>query len=414
MNAVAEIRRKVKDLGGEAVEFLSDLVRTRSLSGDEGDVVRLVSSRMKESGFKGVDVDRFGNVRGVIGDKGPLIAFDAHLDTVDVGNPDNWDGDPFSGDVRDGSLHGRGASDQKAGMAAIVYAGKVLSALDSDLPGFDLPFRFMGVGSVQEEDCDGLCWQFLVREDGLRPDCVVLTEPTMCNVYRGHRGRMEITVTVAGVSAHGSAPERGVNAIYRMADILKELEALNDRLTEHPFLGKGSLTVSQITSTSPSLCAVADSACIHVDRRLTMGETRQSAVDEIANLPSVRRWQGRVDVLTYDKPTHTGFVLPTDKYYPTWLLDEGHPALDASRRTLDGLGMVDCGPGRWTFSTNGVATAGMFGIPTLGFGPGDERQAHAPNERCAVEQISRAIEFYALFGFELAAGVGWGDPDGRR
>lgn len=391
---LAAIRGRAHELARPVAAFLSDLIRVRSLSGEEGAVVDRIAREMRSAGLEDVGVDAFGNVSGRLGRSGPLLAFDAHVDTVDVGNPDAWEGDPFSGEVRDGCVFGRGASDQKAGMAAVVYAAKVLRDL-----GVDVPFGFLAVGSVQEEDCDGLCWQYLLREGGIEPACVVITEPTCCEVYRGHRGRMEIAVSVEGLSAHGSAPERGINAIYRMADILKELEALNGRLASHPFLGKGSLTVSEFRSGSPSLCAVADQARIHVDRRLTLGETRDSAVREIATLPSVQRYGARVEVLRYDRPTHTGYVLPTEKYYPSWLLEEGHPAVRAASRAYETLFESPCHPGRWTFSTNGVATAGMFGVPTVGFGPGDERFAHAPNERCEVEHLVRAVVFYAAFGF---------------
>lgn len=396
---LADVKRRAEAESERTARFLSDIVRIKSLSGGEGAVVERIAAEMRAVDFGDVVVDRFGNVRGQIGTRGPLVAADAHVDTVDVGNPANWHSDPFSGEIRDGCVWGRGTADQKAGMAAIVYAGKVLRDL-----GMDLPFRFLGVGSVQEEDCDGLCWQYLVREEGLRPDVVVITEPTVCRVYRGHRGRMEIAVHVAGVSSHGSAPERGVNAIYRMADVLKELEALNDRLAPHPFLGKGTLAVSEIRSTSPSLCAVADSARIHVDRRLTEGETRASAVAEIEALPSVKRYGGRVEVLRYEEPTHTGMVYPTDKYYPTWLLAEDHPALRAAGASYEGLFGEPCVPGRWTFSTNGIATMGMSGIPTLGFGPADERFAHAPDERCEVADLAKAVAFYVAFSFRFAAG----------
>jgi len=393
-----EIRRRAHALADPAARFLSDLVRTRSLSGQEGAVVERTAEEMRRVGLEDVRVDAFGNVLGQLGSTGPLIAFDAHLDTVDVGNPSAWSVPPFEGLIRDGFVWGRGASDQKAGCAAFVYAAAMLKDL-----GVPPPFRFLAVGSVQEEDCDGLCWQYLLREAGLKPDCVVITEPTCCEVYRGHRGRMEIAVSVEGLSAHGSAPERGVNAIYRMADILKDLEALNDRLRTHPFLGKGSLTVSEIRSGSPSLCAVADFARIHVDRRLTLGETEESAVAEIAGLPSVQRTGARVEVLGYESPTHTGYRLPAKKYYPTWLFEEDHPVVRAAVRTYEALFETACRPGRWTFSTNGVATAGMFGVPTVGFGPGDERFAHAPDERCEISHLARAIAFYAAFGFFWAA-----------
>lgn len=391
---IEAVQRRARELEGPVSNFLSDLVRIRSLSGEEGAVADRIAREMRDVGLEGVRVDPFGNVSGGLGGSGPLLAFDAHVDTVDVGNRDAWEDDPFSGAIRDGCVWGRGASDQKAGMAAVVYAARVLRDL-----GIALPFRFFAVGSVQEEDCDGLCWQYLLREGGVRPACVVITEPTCCEVYRGHRGRMEVAVSVQGLSAHGSAPERGINAIYRMADILKELEALNDRLIGHPFLGKGTLAVSEFRSGSPSLCAVADHARIHVDRRLTLGETRETAVREIESLPSVQRYGARVEVLRYERPTHTGYVLPAEKYYPCWLFEEDHPAVRAARQTYEALFGTACQPGRWVFSTNGVATAGMFGVPTVGFGPGDERFAHAPNERCEVAHLVRAVAFYAAFGF---------------
>lgn len=394
LNAIRELAHASK---ARVAEFLSEIIQIRSLSGQEGPVVARIAEEMRAVGLCDVHVDAFGNVRGILGEKGPLICYDAHVDTVDAGNLEAWHHDPFSGLITNDTVYGRGASDQKAGMAAIVYAAKVLRDL-----GMELPFRFMAVGSVQEEDCDGLCWQYIISKEGLRPDCVVITEPTRCQVYRGHRGRMEIAVTVKGVSAHGSAPERGINAIYRIADILKDLQALNERLSHHSILGKGTLTVSEIRSSSPSLCAVADFARIHIDRRLTLGESRDSALLEIQGLPSVRAYSAAVELLTYSKPTHTGYILPAEKYYPSWLLEESHPAVQAASETFKLLFGYTCRPGCWTFSTNGVATAGMFGIPTVGFGPGDEQYAHAPNEKCAVADLIQAIEFYAAFGFFFA------------
>lgn len=385
-----EIRRRAKEVAEEAARFLSEIIRVQSLSGQEGAVVRRIAEEMTLVGLQDVHIDEFGNVLGSLGDGKETIAFDAHVDTVDAGERKHWDFEPFSGEIKDGFVFGRGASDQKGGMAAIVYAFKVLRAI-----GVPPPVRLVAVGSVQEEDCDGLCWQYIVGKRGFRPSCVVITEPTRCEVYRGHRGRMEIEISVEGLSAHGSAPERGINAIYRMADILKEVEALNERLASDPFLGKGSLTVSEIVSRAPSLCAVADYARIHIDRRLTKGETKESALAEISALPSVQKYAARVEVLRYDRPTHTGYVLPVEKYYPSWTIEEDHPVLLRAKRTFEMLFGRKCEPSRWTFSTNGVATAGIFGIPTIGFGPGDERFAHAPNERCEIAHLEAAVAFYA-------------------
>ena len=233
----------------------------------------------------------------------------------------------------------------------------------------------------------------------LKPDVVVITEPTKLGVYRGHRGRMEIEIRTQGRSAHGSAPERGINAVYRMAPIIAEIERLNGRLaaTADPFLGKGSCTISAIRSTSPSLCAVADSATIHVDRRLTHGETWEGAVRQLEGLESVKQAGATVSVLDYAVPSYTGLVYPTKKFYPTWLMPEDHPAVRAGVRAAEQAIGKQPVVGKWGFSTNGIATCGMFGVPTIGFGPSDEVWAHSPDDPCPVEHLTLAARFYAAF-----------------
>ncbi|MRR10029.1 M20/M25/M40 family metallo-hydrolase, partial [bacterium] len=218
------------------------------------------------------------------------------------------------------------------------------------------------------------------------------------NIYRGHRGRMEIRVTFFGRSCHGSAPERGDNAIYKASLAALAIQKLNGKLKDDPFLGKGTVTVTQITSSSPSLCAVADGATIHLDRRLTLGETKDSAVAEVraaAKMAGLVESDFKVEVLKYAEPAYTGLVYPTEKYYPTWALPEDSPflkqAVEAYAGALGKPPLVD----KWTFSTNGIATAGMHGIPTLGLGPGNEVYAHAPNEHCPVAHLSGAAAFYA-------------------
>jgi putative selenium metabolism hydrolase len=216
-----------------------------------------------------------GNVLGYIGRGKRLIAIDAHIDTVGVGNPENWNYDPFKGYQDEEIILGRGASDQKGGMASAVYAGKIIKEL-----GLEGDYTLVVVGSVQEEDCDGLCWQYIINEDKLAPEFVVITEPTDGRIHRGQRGRMEIKVTTKGMSCHGSAPDRGDNAIYKMAPIILDLKALNEKLPRDNFLGKGTLTLSEIFFTSPSRCAVADRCWISVDRRLHRRK-RRLAVGQI-------------------------------------------------------------------------------------------------------------------------------------
>jgi putative selenium metabolism hydrolase len=381
------------------VAFMQDIVRIPSLSSQEGAVIERIRQEMLDIGYDEVTVDPLGNLIGRIGSGEKSIAFDGHVDIVDVGDPALWNRDPFSGDVEDGILYGRGASDMKGGVAASVYAGALLKQR-----GLPDNVSFYVTATVQEEDCDGLCWQYLVNEVGLEPDLVVITEPTSLRVYRGHRGRMEMEVHTAGISCHGSAPERGDNAVYKMAGIISDIEKLNDDLEPREPLGKGTVTISEIRSTSPSLCAVADGCTIHLDRRLTIGETETTSVAEIDALPSVRAANAGVTVLDYAVPSYTGLTYPTRKYYPTWETPADDPAVTAAVAAFRTAFASEPEVGFWTFSTNGVATAGMHGLKTIGFGPGHEHFAHAPNEQTEVDHLVRAAAFYAALVDTFASG----------
>ena len=373
-------------------QFLRDLISIKSLSSQEDRVIRRIGHEMEKCGYDEVTIDPMGNILGRIGNGRHHIAMDAHVDTVDVGNPANWTIDPFKGAMAGGIIYGRGACDMKGAMAALVYGGRIIKEL-----GLEDDYTLTIVGSVQEEDCDGLCWQYIINEDDVHPEVVVIAEPTNLGVYRGHRGRMEIEVRTRGVSCHGSAPERGVNAVYRMAPIIQDIEKLNERLTGEPFLGKGTVTIAEIRSTSPSLCAVADSSTIHLDRRLAATDTLESAVREIQELPGVKKAEAEVVVLDYDVPSWRGVKYPTKKYYPTWLLPADHPLLVSGVKAYEGLFGKKPEIGRWVFSTNGVAVMGMHNIPCIGFGPGNEIYAHMATEQIPVEHLVKASAWYAAF-----------------
>jgi putative selenium metabolism hydrolase len=280
-------------------------------------------------------------------------------------------------------------------VASSVYAGHLIKQL-----GLGDALTVWVVGSVQEEDCDGLCWQYILQNKVIQPQAVVITEPTNLEVYRGHRGRMELEVSTKGLSCHGSAPERGINAVYKMAPILQGVEALNGKLTGEAFLGKGTVTVSQIRSTSPSLCAVADSCTINLDRRLAAEDTEEIAVAQLRQLAGP---EAGIEVLRYDVPSWRGTRFETKKYYPTWLLPEAHPLCKLAIDTQTELTGKPANAGKWVFSTNGIATMGMHKVPTIGFGPADERHAHATTDQCPAAHIPAAVGFYAALAHRAAA-----------
>jgi putative selenium metabolism hydrolase len=371
--------------------FLRDMIAIPSESRQEADVIQRIKQEMETVGFDRVDIDPMGNILGYVGSGKHLIAMDAHIDTVGVGDRSQWEYDPYEGYEDEEIIVGRGASDQEGGMAAMVYAGKIIKDLD-----FEDDYTLLVTGTVQEEDCDGLCWQYIIKESNIRPEFVVSTEPTSCRIYRGQRGRMEIKVSTGGVSCHGSAPERGDNAIFKMAPILNELQVLHANLKDDDFLGKGSLTVSEIFFSSPSRCAVADGCSISIDRRLTAGETGEFAVQQILNLPAVKGVGAQVSMYDYEEPSYTGLVYPTESYFPAWTITEDHPACQTLVASYKGLFEEDPVVDKWTFSTNGVAITGMFGIPCIGFGPGREDQAHAPNERTWKSELVKAAAMYAV------------------
>ena len=424
------IKKAAESYKDDMVRFLRAMISHPSESCEEKEVVACIRAEMEKLGFDKVEVDGLGNVIGWMGEGEKIIAIDSHIDTVGIGNRENWTADPYEGYETDEIIYGRGGSDQEGGMASAAYGARIMKDLGLIPEGYKL----MIVGSVQEEDCDGMCWQYIVNKDGIRPEFVISTEPTDGGIYRGHRGRMEIRVDVKGVSCHGSAPERGDNAIYKMADIVQNVRALNENGCEEGteikglvkmldpkfnpehyedarFLGRGTCTVSQIYFTSPSRCAVADSCAISIDRRMTAGETWESCLQEIRDLPAVKKYGGDVQVsmYMYDRPSWTGEVYETESYFPTWInkesaahvkaLADAHKALFGDKR-IGAPSAMDKREGRpltdkWTFSTNGVAIQGRYGIPCVGFGPGAESQAHAPNEITWKQDLVTCAALYA-------------------
>ena len=392
-----DLLTKAESYREELTEFLRDLVSIKSFSAGEREVVQRIQKEMEKVGFDEVRIDGLGNILGRIGSGKNVIAMDAHIDTVEVGNEKLWKVDPFGGVVSDGVIYGRGASDQKAGMAAMVYGARIMK--EEGLLG---DFTLYVTGTVMEEDCDGLCWRYIIKEDGIIPDYVVITEPTNLNIYRGHRGRMELQVRTSGLSCHASAPERGINAIYKMSRIISEIERLNERLTDDPFLGKGTIAVTQIFFKSPSQNAVADECTIQIDRRLTAGETKETVIRELQEAVQMAGEEAESVELVYERPSYTGTIDPVEKYFPTWVMEEDSEIVRKTVNTYSEVFGEEPFVDKWTFSTNGIATAGVFSIPTIGFGPANEIFAHSPDDQCPVDHLVRAAAMYALLPLRLS------------
>lgn len=392
MEAMFEkIIARTRDYEQDIYDFASRLIQVESLSGHEGGVAELVAEKMHELGYDSVETDEMGNVCGIVGTGEAFVCVDGHMDVVGAGDPAQWSRPPFSGDQDDENIYGRGATDMKSAIAAMLYAGKVIKDL-----GLADGLKYMVCASVQEEPCEGLAWEYMIEERGIRPDFVILAEPSDDKISLAQKGRMELKLSVTGKAAHASTPDKGDNAIYKMAKIVSDLEKLNgDMRIEDPELGKGCLVVSEISSHAPSRCSVADSCEISVDRRLTWGETPEYALEQVKSLPSVVAAQAEVVPYTFNDPSYTGKPCDKECFFPAWKLEKAHRVTQTSEAAYKGLFGKDAVLTTWPFSTNGVAIMGKNDIPVIGYGPGTLAACHVPDEFVAKEQVLHASMMYA-------------------
>ena len=362
------------------------------------DVGERILQEMRALGYEEMRFDKMGNVFGRIGSGPRVLVYDSHIDTVGIGDPADWSCDPFQGKVEDGWLWARGSVDEKGSTPGMIYGLAIARDLGL-LDGWTVYY----FGNM-EEWCDGIAPNTFVEVDpGVRPDFVVIGEPTTMRVYRGHKGRIELKVTARGKSAHAASNHLGENAIYKLIPVIAAIRDLEPQLGDHPFLGHGKITVSDMHVRTASINAVPDEAYIFIDRRLTFGESKDSAVEQIRGLvPAELRNDIIVEELFYDEPSYTGFVFPVDKYFPAWALEEEHPLVQAGQQARKLIGLTETPSGKWDFSTNGIYWAGKAGIPSIGFGPGDERFAHATDERIPLAEVVKATEFYAVLPALLA------------
>ena len=383
----------------DILKFAQDIIRTPSYSSHEGELVQLIRPKMEKLGFDDARIDGIGNILGRVGTGTRRLLYDAHIDTVWAEDRQNWSVDPFEAVVKDGLLYGRGASDEKAALSPMIY-GAVLAKRLGLLDQFSLYIS----GTVLEETCDGLSTVHMIENENFRPDFVVICEPTSLDVYRGHRGRIELKITTTGISAHAAHPDKGDNAVYKMARTVLNIEKLATAFRDDSFLGRGTAVVSIIESKSPSINSVPYECSVYVDRRITVGETRETVLEEFRSVVCDPE-HTTVELAEYDDISWTGLAVHQEKYFPTWVLEEDHPLVRAGVVTAKEARGTAPKVSRWIFSTNGVAFMGRYGIPSIGFGPGDEWLAHAPDEHVRVSDLFTAARFYALLPQQLGKEV---------
>ena len=391
---IQALHTQVEQRRGAIIQFLRDICAIPSMDGQIGPVGERVAEELRTLGFDEVRFDRMGNILGRLGHGPTAIVYDSHIDTVGIGDPAAWQWNPFQGKVEDGVLYARGACDEKGSTPGMVYG----IALGCNLGLIARDQYTMYYFGNMEEWCDGIAPNSFVAVDPhVRPDFVVIGEPTRMQVYRGHKGRLELKITAKGKSAHAASNQLGDNAIYKLLPIIDAISKLEPRLGDHAFLGHGKITVSDMQVKTPSINAVPDECTIFIDRRMTFGETKEAVRKQVEELiPAEFKDSVKLEELFYDEPSYTGFVFPVDKYFPAWALEEDHPLVKAGQDARTQIGLPDAASGKWNFSTNGIYWAGKAGIPSIGFGPGDEETAHTVRDSVSLEDMVKATEFYAI------------------
>ena len=392
MDYANSVHQQVTQARSAIIQFLLDIVAIPSMDSQLFAVGNRIADEMRLLGYDEVRFDKMGNILGRIGNGPKVLAYDSHIDTVGIGDPTAWEWDPFKGKIENGVLFARGACDEKGSTPGMVYGLAIARDLGL-LDGWTVYY----FGNM-EEWCDGIAPNSFVEVDpGVRPDFVIIGEPSKMQVYRGHKGRLEFKVIAKGKSAHAASNHLGDNAIYKLLPIIEGIKNLEPALGDHPFLGHGKITVSDLKVQTPSINAVPDEAVIFIDRRMTFGETKQSVIEQVSALiPPADRASITIEELYYEEPSYTGFVFPVEKYFPAWAIDEDHPLVQAGQQARKLIGLPDAPSGKWNFSTNGIFWAGKAGIPCIGFAPGEEETAHTTIDSVSIDDVVKAAEFYAI------------------
>jgi putative selenium metabolism hydrolase len=367
------------------IDFTQRLVRQPSLSGEEQAVIQIVINEIGSLGFDDIWVDENGSAIGIIEgtQPGQTLLFDAHCDTVGIAPGSTWTRDPFGGEISDGYLYGRGCADMKGALAAMVHAAA--SAHKTRLSG-----RIVISASVMEEVFEGGALKTVM--DQVNPDFVVIGESSDLNLVHGGRGRAEIHLATIGKPSHSSSPQLGVNAVHLMMKVIEAVDGI--KLGEHPRLGPAILALTDIISEPYPGYSVIPSRCkATYDRRLLPDETIEDVLSAITSLPELKSIQLNTILAQGEHQAYTGAVLRGTKFFPAWELDAKHPFVESALKGLRTSGL-EPRLSAYRFCTNAAYSMGIAGIPTIGFGPGTEADAHVVDERLRLEALEKAVGGY--------------------
>ncbi|NHJ01296.1 MAG: YgeY family selenium metabolism-linked hydrolase [Candidatus Heimdallarchaeota archaeon] len=388
------IMKAASELKNDLILFTRDIIAIPSLSNNEEAVIQRIKQEMERIGYENIFIDGMGNLIGQLGHGERILAIEGHVDTVDVGNLEKWNFDPYKGIIKNGIIYGRGACDMKGSIASLVYTGAILKKI-----GIPRGLKFLAIASVMEEIYEGLNWQYIIKENKISPDAVIIAEPSNLKIAYGQRGRVDLKIQTSGVSCHSASPEQGENAIYKIAPIILDIEEMNTTFPIDSTFGKPCISVTDIYSTAVNQNAIPDSVTIHIDRRLTPQEskTEEDVLKEIRYLKTVKTANATVYIPEYEYKSRSGSNHQIKAFYPSWYMDTSHPLIQTAIKAYQLQFNEEPELYIWPFSTNGVGCKGLFNIPTFGFGPGNEKYAHTEEDQVPIEHLIKALEFYASF-----------------
>jgi putative selenium metabolism hydrolase len=387
--AIEKIKTYIDSQRDEMTKTLSEFISVESITYNEGNAVQFLAGKMREFGYDEVRVDPVGNVLGRVGSGKTTFLYDAHVDTVELGDEKDWKFPPLSGTLHEGVIYGRGAVDDKGALIAATYAGKALKAL-----GLDNDFTLWISGSISEEDVEGSCVEAMMKESpDIKPDYILVAEASDGCIMRGHKGRALIRITVPGKCAHASAAHHGDNALIKALPIIDGIDKYKD-LPEDSFLGKGTIEVTKVDCKTPSLNTIPGEVVITCDRRISCGETIEDLLNEVkpyfANIPGVK-----AEIDTEKVTTYTGYDITCVDYFPSWVVEEKHPLIQAGAEAFRSVFGKEPEITKWDFCTNATHLCGRMGIPAIGYGPGIEVLCHSTEDQIAVDELISASKFYA-------------------